>query len=143
MSPQNPHALSLPQAHDFSKGTVTRLILEAKLAPFYRGIEDFEEDWTLDEISEEIEKIREKDYEEGVANSVTERIKEERAPASASTGTVGSLAKKMGASVKGHSTKNDARSSREKEERAAQLDREKRAYLNSTECPICFLVCQS
>jgi hypothetical protein len=140
MSPQNPHALSLPQSHDFSKGTVTRLILEAKLAPFYRGIEDFEEDWTLDQISDEIDRIREKDYEESVANSVTERVKEERNPPTSSSSGVGSLAKKVGASVKGHSAKNDGRSQREKEERAAQLDREKRAYLNATECPICFLV---
>ena len=137
MSPQNPHALSLPQSHDFSKSTVTRLILEAKLAPFYRGIEDFEEDWTLDQISEEIDKVREKDVEEGVANSVTERIKEERAPPTSSTG-VGSLAKKVGANINRH--RNEERGNREKDERAAQLDREKRAYLNATECPICFLV---
>ena len=75
-----------------------------------------------------MDELRENDLEEGVNNSVTERLKEERMPA----GGVGSVAKKIGI--------NKAKVAREREEREAVLDREKRAYLNATECPICFLV---
>ncbi|KAI9638399.1 uncharacterized protein MKK02DRAFT_42787 [Dioszegia hungarica] len=127
LSPQNPHALSHPQAHDYSKTVVTRLIMEAKLAPFYRGLEDYEEDWSLDDISKVVDEVRAADLEGGVSNSVTERMKEDKAQ----PGGVGSVAKKMGI--------NKAKAAREREEREAVLDREKRAYLNATECPICFL----
>lgn len=75
-----------------------------------------------------MDELRENDLEEGVNNSVTERLKEERMPA----GGVGSVAKKIGI--------NKAKVARERVEREAVLDREKRAYLNATECPICFLV---
>lgn len=99
------------------------------MAPFYRGLEDFEEDWSLDDIGKRVDELRETDLKEGVTNSVTERMKEERG---GSAGGVGSVAKKIGIKV--------AKSSREREEREAVLEREKRAYMNATECPICFLV---
>jgi hypothetical protein len=102
--------------------------MEAKLAPFYRGLEDYEEDWSLDDISKVVDEVRAADLEGGVSNSVTERMKEDKAQ----PGGVGSVAKKMGI--------NKAKAAREREEREAVLDREKRAYLNATECPICFLV---
>lgn len=105
--------------------------MEAKLAPFYRGLEDFEEDWSLDDISKRVDALRETDLEEGVSNSVTERMKEERAPGAG----VGSVAKKIGI--------HKAKTGKDKEEREAVLEREKRAYQNATECPICFLVCFS
>lgn len=99
--------------------------MEAKLAPFYRGLEDFEEDWSLDDISTRIDELRENDLKEGVSNSVTERMKEERGPA-------GSVSKKIG--IK------SSKAGRDAEERVAVLAREKEAYKNATECPICFLV---
>lgn len=101
--------------------------MEAKLAPFYRGLEDFEEDWTEDEIAKMLSDIRDQDLEEGVSNSVTERLKEERDAASG----IGSVTKKMI-----HRTK-DARREEESQEREK---RERRAYIGAVECPICFLV---
>ncbi|WVQ71559.1 hypothetical protein IAR50_001098 [Cryptococcus sp. DSM 104548] len=127
LSPQNPHCLSLPQAHDYSKSVVTRQILDGKLAPFYRGLEDYEDDWTEEDIIRELNEQREKDYEEGVANSFTERLKEERE----GSGGVGNMTKKIGIN-KGR----EARREGEKEEREK---REKRVYRNAIECPICFL----
>lgn len=131
LSPQNPHALALPQAKDYSKTVVTKLILDERLAPFYRGLEDIEDDWTEDRVGELLAEIRDKDYEEDVPNSVTMRMKDERLGAGHS-GVGGSVAKKIGI----HKSR-EAKIAEEKEERSR---REKKAYINATECPICFLV---
>lgn len=101
--------------------------MEAKLAPFYRGLEDFEEDWTEEDIARVLSEVREQDLEENVANSVTERYKEEKEAASG----IGSVTKKMI-----HRNK-DARREEESQERDK---RERRAYIGAVECPICFLV---
>ena len=103
--------------------------MEAKLAPFYRGLEDFEEDWTEEDIGRVLNEVREQDLKEGVANSVTERLKEEREAANG----IGSVTKKMI-----HRNK-DARREEESQERDK---RERRAYIGAVECPICFLVRQ-
>jgi hypothetical protein len=131
LSPQNPHAISLPQTHDYSKSIVTTLIMEARLAPFYRGLEDFEEDWTEQDLFKLLAEIREKDLEEGVSNSVTERLKEEKEAPSG----LGSMTKKIGI--------HRNRDARREEESAERDKREFRAYLGATECPICFLVSQA
>lgn len=91
-------------------------------------MEDFEEDWTEEDIGRILTETREKDYAEGVANSYTERAKEEREGGS----SIGNVTKKMGI----HKSK-ELRREGEKEERER---RERRAYLNAVECPICFLV---
>nr|ODN81228.1 zf-C3HC4 type zinc finger protein [Cryptococcus depauperatus CBS 7841] len=124
LSPQNPHCLSHPQAHDYSKSAATRLILDGKLAPFYRGLEDYEEDWTEEDIGRILDEIREKDYAEGVANSFTVRLKEEREGGP-------NLTKKIGM----HKQKD----SRKEEENVERERRERRAYKDAIECPICFL----
>ncbi|WVR05094.1 hypothetical protein IAU60_002106 [Kwoniella sp. DSM 27419] len=128
LSPQNPHCLSHPQAHDYSRSTVTRLILDGKLAPFYRGLEDFEEDWSEDRITKVLDETREKDYEDGVENSHTEKLKEDREGGSS---TVGSVAKKIGI--------NKSKEQKRAGERDERLRRERKAYVNAVECPICFL----
>jgi len=130
LSPQNPHALALPQAHDYSKTIVTGLIMEAKLAPFYRGLDDFEEDWTEEEVAKALQEVHEQDVEEDVKNSVTERMKEEK---ELNKG-VGSVTKKM------IHRKSDARKDEEAQERDK---RERKAYIGALECPICFLVCRT
>jgi len=103
--------------------------MEARLAPFYRGLEDYDEDFTEESIGKILDELKEKDYEEGVANSVVEAMKAEREP----TGTVGTVTKK----IKIHR----ARDTRLEEEKAERDKRERRAYLGAVECPICFLVC--
>lgn len=113
LSPQNPHCLSHPQAHDYSKTVVTTLILDNELAPFYRGLDDFEEEWTEDDIRTALEQAREKDYAADVQNSFTQRLKEVR---------VGG--KELGPPL----------------DVAERERREAKAYLGAVECPICFLV---
>ncbi|KAL7422283.1 SNF1-interacting protein [Cryptotrichosporon argae] len=128
LSPQNPHALSHPQAHDYSKSTVIALILDNQLAPFYRGLEDYDDDWTEDDVGRVLADIREKDYADHVANSYTAKLKDER---EGGAGTVGSVTKKIGI--------HKAREAKEKEDKEERIRREKKAYLGSIECPICFL----
>lgn len=115
LSPQNPHALSHPQAHDYCKEVVCELILDNQLAPFYRGLDDFEEGWGEDDVKRELKEVREKDYDDDVDNSFTRRLKDERDPA---------IKLKWGTP----------------EEKAERARREARAYLGAVECPICFLV---
>jgi len=128
LSPQNPHALSHPQAHDYSKNVVTRLILDGKLAPFYRGFEDWEEEYGEEDIARTLTEVREKDYSDGVGNSVTEAMKLERGAG----GGMGSMAKKIGM--------HRNRQNRMEEEKDERERRERKAYIGATECPICFLV---
>jgi hypothetical protein len=113
LSPQNPHCLSHPQAHDYSKTAVTGLILAGQLAPFYRGLDDYEPDWTEEDIKRELGAARDKDFAEDVQNSFTQRLKAEREGARAPP------------------------SAEEVEERERK---EAKAYLGAVECPICFLV---
>ncbi|ORY33705.1 hypothetical protein BCR39DRAFT_463453 [Naematelia encephala] len=127
LSPQNPHALHLPQSHDYSKTIVTRLILEARLAPFYRGLEDWEETWGEEEATKMLNEVREKDIEENVPNSVTEALKAERE----AHGGVGSITKKVGI--------HRARDAKHHDEKEESERRERRAYIGAIECPICFL----
>ena len=132
MSAQNSHALSLPQAMDYSKTIVTRLVMEARLAPFYRGLEDYEENSTETEIGKLLDEVREKDYEGNVNNSVVEQMKLEREGPS----KVGQqVVKKIGI--------HKARDTRHAEEREEAYRREKKAYVGALECPICFLVSRS
>ncbi|WWC90116.1 uncharacterized protein L201_005049 [Kwoniella dendrophila CBS 6074] len=131
LSPQNPHCLSHPQAHDYSKSTVTKLILQSKLAPFYRGLEDFEEDWTEDEIQKQLNEIREQDLEDGIENSFTERIKDELNENNKST--IGSMTKKIGI------MNNKQKLQKKEDEKEERVNRERKAYRNAVECPICFL----
>ncbi|KAK4687217.1 hypothetical protein P7C73_g2906, partial [Tremellales sp. Uapishka_1] len=70
--------------------------------------------------------IREKDFQDGVMNSYTEKLKEERETG----GGVGSVVKKMGAR-RGRDKREGEKEEREK--------RERMAYLGAVECPICFL----
>lgn len=115
LSPQNPHALGLPQAHDYSKTIVTALILNQQLAPFYRGLDDFEEEWSETEVTNALAETREKDFAEQVQNSATSQLREERE-------TV----------ARGRRLAHEA-------ERAERQRREEKAYLGALECPICFL----
>ena len=93
------------------------MILEARLAPFYRGLEDYDESFTEEDIGRILTELREKDYAEGVQNSVVEAMKAER------TGR-----------------KIPRKDQRVEEEKMERDKRERRAYLGAVECPICFLV---
>lgn len=115
LSPQNPHALGLPQAHDYSKTIVTALILNQQLAPFYRGLDDFEEDWSELDTAHALAETREKDFAEQVQNSATSRLRDEREVV-----------------ARGRRLDHEA-------ERAERQRREDKAYLGALECPICFL----
>lgn len=119
LSPQNPHALSHPQAHDYSKGIVTSLILDNQLAPFYRGLDDWEEDWEEADLRRTLDEVLERDFAEEVQNSNNMHLREEREIV-----------------ARGRKLPHEA-------ERVERLRRESRAYLGAVECPICFLVSSS
>ena len=40
--------------HDFSKPVVRQLIQDRKLAPFYQGLEDYEDEWDVGEIVDQL-----------------------------------------------------------------------------------------
>lgn len=103
--------------HDYSKTVVTQLILDQQLAPFYRGLDDFEEDWTEREIRTALDETREKDFAEDVQNSFTQRLKEARSGGKRTDWAAAPA-----------------------EDRAERIRREDKAYLGAVECPICFLV---
>lgn len=50
VEPQNFTYASAP--HEYSRSTVHRLIQDRRLAPFYLGLNDYEEDWQLEDIVE-------------------------------------------------------------------------------------------
>ena len=107
---------------------VTRLIVDGKLAPFYRGIEDWEDSYEDEDIAGVLQQVREKDYAEGVGNSVTEAMKLERDGGNG----MGSVAKRIGM--------HRSRLMRMEEEKEERERRERKAYVGAMECPICFLV---
>lgn len=94
---------------------MTELILEAQLAPFYRGLDDFEEDWEESDIKRALDETREKDFEDDVNNSYTARLKVLREG--------------------GNPFPKETPADKDEHDR-----REVKAYLGAVECPICFLV---
>lgn len=116
LSPQNPHALGHSQAHDYSKTIVTTLILDNQLAPFYRGLDDWEEDWHEADVRKVLDDVLEKDFADDVQNSNNVHLKEDKAIL-----------------ARGRELPNEP-------ERTERSHREARAYLGAAECPICFLV---
>lgn len=44
--------------HDFSQPIVRQLIQDRKLAPFYQGLEDYEDDWDVTEIVDQLREAK-------------------------------------------------------------------------------------
>jgi hypothetical protein len=55
LHPQGTYAQRNP---DYNHGIVKGLIIEKKLAPFYRGLEDYEEDWEDEDVIKSLRSLR-------------------------------------------------------------------------------------
>ncbi len=106
---------------------VKSLILEKKLAPFYRGLDDYEETWDDEEVVQALRKSREIN-KTGVVDP--NELKESNS---------GSMSGRFGgfASARHQATIQAAMATIPQNEREL---REARAYRGANECPICFLV---
>ena len=112
---------------DWNKETVGRLIVERKLAPFYRPLEDYEDDWDDERI--------------------LAARKEPPPPPAAAPGPASSVpleAPHSTPSTHSHSHSIPHRSHATKSARAASKEpqrlNEATLYRGATECPICFMV---
>lgn len=113
----------------YNVGIVKGLILEKRLAPFYRGLDDYEPEWT----------------DEGVAHALRESRTANPVGAEAEAGAGGASGAASGASgslsatsrIRHAAVKADVEATIPQGEREA---REARAYRGAVECPICFLV---
>lgn len=147
LHPQGLYSLR-PAAQDYSHPVVKGLIIEKKLAPFYRGLEDYEDDWTDEQVGQGLKEVRqaqaaqaEQEAADELANAAGTTMSLPTASGSSSsssaipaTTTAGSIRKGLKIAVGGKDKK-------EEKERAAERERkETRAYKGAVECPICFLV---
>jgi hypothetical protein len=139
LTPQGLYALR-PAAQDYSHQIVKGLILDKKLAPFYRGLEDYEDDWTDEQVMTGLKEVRAAQAEQEAAQ---QQEQEALAPLAGSSGTAGgSGGLAAGTLKKGLKIVGGGKDKREEKEKLADRERkEARAYKGSVECPICFLVC--
>jgi hypothetical protein len=117
----------------YNVAVVKQLILEKKLAPFYRGLDDYEESWEDDEVARALRKSRELNK-----TGVVDPSGQENATGSNSTNT-GSIGSRFAGftSTRHQATVQAAVATIPQNEREL---REARAYRGAVECPICFLV---
>lgn len=99
---------------DWNQQVVGKLIVDRKLAPFYRPLEDYEPDWDDDTI------LRNRKVKPG----------EEALPPPVSMPVSGAVPSTGKSSIKGKSA----------DRREAQRMSEAEVYHGATECPICFMV---
>lgn len=118
---------------DWLHGVVQRLILARKLAPFYRGLEDWEEAWDSDGVRRALEESKETRLE-AVRRLETKENEEKEEAERVGAG------RKVGKSKEGQTM--DAKGKREAAKAVGWdiRDREVERYVGSTsECPLCFL----
>lgn len=99
---------------DWNQQVVGKLIVDRKLAPFYRPLEDYEPDWDDETI------LRNRKLKPG----------EEALPPPVSMPVSGAVPATGKSSIKGKSA----------DRREAQRMSEAEVYHGATECPICFMV---
>lgn len=153
LHPQNPHALGPGHTQDYNDYIVTGLILRQQLAPFYRGLEDFEEDWDDARIVEELKQLR-------LNHPTPPRVDPaESTPTGAASGSatgdksgsllgkrilgrgsISSLTSRGRASSISNVMANANNSSTSLVSDEDRSKREAEAYRGAVECPICFLV---
>lgn len=152
LHPQGLYSLR-PAAQDYSHPVVKGLIIEKKLAPFYRGLEDYEEDWTDDQVVTGLREVRqaqaqqaEQEAADELANAAGTNMTLPTGSTSNSAGSGSGSGSGVGASAAGSIRKGlkiavGGKEKREEKERSADRERkEARAYKGAVECPICFLV---
>lgn len=149
LHPQNPHALGPGHVQDYNDYIVTGLILRQQLAPFYRGLEDYEIEWSDAKVVEELKNLR-------LNHPTPPRVDPaDSTPTGASAqgsgsllgkkilgrGSISSLTGRGRASSSSNVMANANNSSTELLSDDDRFRREAEAYRGAVECPICFLVC--
>lgn len=123
LTPQGGIYPTAPQ--DWNHGVVSQLIIDRKLAPFYRPLEDYEEDWDDDKILA-ARKNPEPDVNASAGGASAQGHGLTHNGSSAAT-----------ASLKSVSSKTSSRLNASKE---PPRNYEAQIYRGAAECPICFMV---
>lgn len=107
---------------DWNHTIVTQLIVDRKLAPFYRPLEDYEEDWDDEQILAHMKEPQPQEGTEGEGN-----------------GTRADAASIVSSSSRTHHKRpsGSAREAPREQPKHPELG----IYRGATDCPICFLVC--
>ena len=108
-------------ARDWNHSIVTQLIVDRKLAPFYRPLEDYEESWDDEQILAHMKEPQSQEGGEGEGN-----------------GTRADAASIVSSSSRTHHKRPSA--SAKDSSREQSKHPELGIYRGATDCPICFLV---
>ncbi|SCZ96627.1 BZ3500_MvSof-1268-A1-R1_Chr4-4g07493 [Microbotryum saponariae] len=139
---------------DYSRPVVHRLILERRLAPFHLGLDDYEDEWTVEQIVEaldEAERQAARKLQDAHASAVEAVIEAE---ATMQTTPLGSTRKSKDSQVAvahatihrerlaeliKHRERRAAATSNRPDREVARQDLAKQYLGKAVECPICFL----
>lgn len=164
-TPQGLYAIKGPSAWDYNQRIVQSFIIEKKLAPFYRGLEDYEEEWDEEQVIQGLRTVRIAQIQQAKDLKAEEFANIPTASSSAIAGTTASAtlstslaattttagrssrlnpASGNGGGVGGGGGMEDWPSGGVTMPTSGQItDKERkegRAYAGAVECPICFLV---
>ncbi|SGZ22374.1 BQ5605_C022g09480 [Microbotryum silenes-dioicae] len=139
---------------DYSRPVVHRLILERRLAPFHLGLDDYEDEWTVEQIVEALDEAEQqaaRKLEDAHASAVEAVIEAE---ATMQTTPLGSTRKSKDSQVAvahatihrerlaeliKHRERRAAATSNRPHREVARQDLAKQYLGKAVECPICFL----
>lgn len=113
---------------DWNQQIVTQLIVERRLAPFYRPLEDFEEDWDDEQILAARKQLPERDSE----TIVTAGPRSDQCSNHSGSNSLGGVSRSSSVNMA------NRRPGALKEPSRIP---EAMVYRGAVECPICFLVC--
>lgn len=77
LNPQGQYATRPIESQDYNHIIVKHLIIEKKLAPFYRGLEDYEEEWGEEEVVGALRELRGGGKTDGAGATMSERERRE------------------------------------------------------------------
>ena len=143
-------------ARDWNQAIVSQLIVHRKLAPFYRPLEDYQENWDDEQIL--ASQKRPSPQQDGVSAASVDAGASSTHPHGGSAGVVGGSGHDSGTSpppppsyshaphlqsatsaLRHAAGKSSSRSSQANKE--SQRNLEAQVYRGAVDCPICFLVC--
>lgn len=108
---------------DWNHTVVTRLIVERRLAPFYKPLDDYHESWTEEQILLARKSSPESEHGQSSDDQDTALVNGTRQTSTHGSGTSHSAVNKKSAAS-----------------RDSERNPEAEIYRNALECPICFLV---
>lgn len=145
ITPQGLYAIKGPTTWDYNQRVTRNYIIEKKLAPFYRGLDDYEEGWTDEQVVQALREVRSVQIQQGKSQR-QEELENPKTNVAGSTSANQAQAGVSSQTVKDKEIKM-------KEDwpvggvlvpitgKITELERkEAMAYVDAVECPICFLV---